>query len=58
MDTAIDTWGRVDIVINDAGIEIKKPFPDFGDVEFARMLDVHVWDTWLLTQIAWPYMQR
>ncbi|RSL76987.1 hypothetical protein BHE90_010266 [Fusarium euwallaceae] len=58
VDTAIETWGRVDIVINNAGIEIKKDFPDFSDADFARMMDVHVWGTWRLTQIAWPHMQR
>lgn len=58
VDAAINTWGRIDILINNAGIDFAKPFAEFTDLEFSRILGVHVWGTWLLTQLSWPHMQR
>ncbi|RGP63946.1 3-oxoacyl-acp reductase [Fusarium sporotrichioides] len=58
VDAAINTWGRIDILINNAGIDFSKPFTDFTDSDFSRFLGVHVWGTWLLTQLSWPHMQR
>ncbi|KAF6784304.1 hypothetical protein CMUS01_16304 [Colletotrichum musicola] len=58
VEVAIATWGRIDIVINNAGIEIKKPFLDFTDEDFSRMMAVHVWGSWMLTQLAWPHMRK
>ncbi|KAH7231401.1 uncharacterized protein BKA55DRAFT_582691 [Fusarium redolens] len=58
VDAAINTWGRIDILINNAGIDFSKPFTEFTDSDFSRFLGVHVWGTWLLTQLSWPHMQR
>ncbi|KAF4987905.1 hypothetical protein FDECE_15262 [Fusarium decemcellulare] len=56
--TAIEEYGRIDILINNAGIEIKKSFADFTDSDLSRMIGVHVWGSWMLTQLVWPHMQK
>lgn len=57
LQTAIDKYGRIDILINNAGIEIKKGFPDFTDADLSRMWGVHVLGAWVLTQLVWPHMK-
>ena len=41
VQTAIDTWGRLDIVVNNAGYTIDAPIHKMGDEAFQRMLDIH-----------------
>src|ERR1700684_3390750 len=42
IDTALDAWGRVDIVINNAGIVRDAPFEDMTAEQFEHLLDVHL----------------
>ncbi|PTD02358.1 Peroxisomal multifunctional enzyme type 2 [Fusarium culmorum] len=41
VDAAINTWGRIDILINNAGIDFPKPFTEITDSDFSRFLGVH-----------------
>ncbi|MGK0741931.1 SDR family NAD(P)-dependent oxidoreductase [Leucobacter sp. Z1108] len=54
--TAIEHFGRVDIVLNNAGIVHFYKFEDYPDDEFDHMLSVQVGASWHLTRAAWPYM--
>jgi 3-oxoacyl-[acyl-carrier protein] reductase len=40
--TAIDAWGRLDIVVNNAGYTMDAPVHKLSDDAWARMLDIHV----------------
>src|SRR6202011_4908518 len=42
IDTALRTWGRVDIMINNAGIVSDAPFEDTTADRLAPLLDVHL----------------
>ncbi|KAF5851141.1 hypothetical protein GGP41_003926 [Bipolaris sorokiniana] len=55
--TAIKQYRRVDVLIKNAGIEIKKPFEDMTVDDLSRMLDVHVMGSWHLPQLLWPHMK-
>lgn len=57
VSTALEHYGQLDILINNAGIEIKKSFGDFSSEDFRRMMDVHVFGSWTLTHLAWPHMR-
>src|SRR5262245_36347799 len=35
--TALDRFGRIDTLVNNAGIFIAKPFTDYSDADFAAM---------------------
>jgi len=39
--TAIDAWGKLDIVVNNAGYTIDAPIHKMSDDAFQRMLDIH-----------------
>ncbi|WP_255325973.1 SDR family NAD(P)-dependent oxidoreductase [Sphingobium aromaticivastans] len=58
VQTAIDTYGRVDILINNAGICNWAPFPEISYSEFQEMRQVHYDGPWLITQAAWPHMVK
>jgi NAD(P)-dependent dehydrogenase (short-subunit alcohol dehydrogenase family) len=53
---AVDTWGRVDIVVNNAGILRDKTFAKMDLADFRLVLDVHLMGAVHCTKAAWPHM--
>ena len=53
--TAIEVFGRLDAVINNAGIHDPGLFENLSVDQFRRMIDVHYFGTLLVTRAAWPY---
>ncbi len=45
-------FGRLDIAVNNAGIEFKKPFVDVTDKEWNEVLGVNLYGAFLVSQIA------
>jgi NAD(P)-dependent dehydrogenase (short-subunit alcohol dehydrogenase family) len=56
--SVLDRWGRVDILINNAGIESSKPFLDIGLEEYERVMRINTTGTWLCCQAVIPLMLR
>ena len=56
VQTAIDAYGRVDVVVNNAGIADPGPFADEPLDRFRRMIDVHYLGSVYVTKAAWPHM--
>ena len=42
VQTAIDAWGKIDIIVNNAGYTLDAPIHKMSDDWFQRMLDIHV----------------
>lgn len=55
---AIDAYGRIDIIINNAGILRDKAFANMEDKQFQQVMDVHLRGTYKVTKAAWPYMLK
>ena len=53
---AIDIWGRVDILINNAGILRDKSFAKMEIGDFALVLDVHLMGAVHCCKAVWPHM--
>lgn len=45
-------FGRLDVCINNAGIEIKKPFLQVSDDEWNKVLNVNLFGSYLVSQVA------
>ena len=58
MKTAIDAFGRVDIVINNAGILRDKAFQNMTPDQLDPVLDVHLKGAFYVTQPAWQIMRE
>jgi len=56
--TAVDAWGRVDVVVCNAGIEGGGQFHQYSDDEWHRELAVHLTGTYSVIRHAWPHLRR
>ncbi|TQS32934.1 hypothetical protein Golomagni_06740, partial [Golovinomyces magnicellulatus] len=54
--TAIDAYGRIDILINNAGILRDKSFSNMSDEQWDIINAVHLRGTYKCSRAAWPYM--
>jgi NAD(P)-dependent dehydrogenase (short-subunit alcohol dehydrogenase family) len=58
VDTALRAWGRVDIVINNAGIVGDAPFEDMTAERLEPLIDVHLKGAFYVTRPAWTVMRE
>jgi NAD(P)-dependent dehydrogenase (short-subunit alcohol dehydrogenase family) len=58
IDTALRTWGRVDILINNAGIVRDAPFEEMTADRLEPLLDVHLKGAFYVTRPAWKVMRE
>ncbi|WP_082975350.1 SDR family NAD(P)-dependent oxidoreductase [Mycobacterium sp. 1245805.9] len=58
IDTALRAWGRVDIVINNAGIVGDAPFADMTADRLEPLIDVHLKGAFHVTRPAWNLMRE
>lgn len=55
---ALDTFGKVDILINSAGINIRGAIDEVTPEDFAKVMDVNVTGTWLASRAVTPHMKK
>jgi NAD(P)-dependent dehydrogenase (short-subunit alcohol dehydrogenase family) len=56
VEAALDSFGRLDIIINNAGISNLQFFEDLPLDDFTRMNDVHYMGTVHVLKAAWPHL--
>ncbi|WP_367942429.1 SDR family NAD(P)-dependent oxidoreductase [Enterocloster citroniae] len=54
----VKQMGSLDILVNNAGVHSKKPMEQITQEELKRIMDVHVFGAYALTQAAVPYMKK
>ena len=52
----VEAFGGLDVLVNNAGIEIAKPITELTDEEFSRLLDINVTGTFRFTKAVVPAM--
>ena len=58
VETAIDAWGKLDIVVNNAGYTIDAPLHKMSDEQFQRMLDIHAIVPFRVCRAAAPHLRE
>lgn len=56
VNLAIETWGRIDIVVNNAGVPSLGDFPTETRESIERAVNVNLWGTYNTIIAAWPHM--
>ncbi|MEP0712176.1 glucose 1-dehydrogenase [Algoriphagus sp.] len=55
---AFDAFGRIDTLINSAGINIRGAIDELQLEEFSKVMDINVTGTWLCSKAVTPYMKE
>jgi 3-oxoacyl-[acyl-carrier protein] reductase len=58
VQTAIDAWGRIDIIVNNAGYTIDAPIHKMSDDAYQRMLDIHTVVPFRVIRAAAPHLRE
>ncbi|QIZ37756.1 SDR family NAD(P)-dependent oxidoreductase [Saccharopolyspora sp. ASAGF58] len=58
IDTAVREFGRVDVLVNNAGIISYATFEDMTDEKWDRMLSVTLYGTYHMSKAVWPIFKR
>eukprot|EP00301_Raphidiophrys_heterophryoidea_P020429 c5123_g1_i1.p1 GENE.c5123_g1_i1~~c5123_g1_i1.p1 ORF type:complete len:298 (+),score=75.82 c5123_g1_i1:37-930(+) len=56
--TAIDTWGRLDIIISNAGILRDVSFAKMSQKQWNDIIDVHLHGTFSVVHAGWPHLLK
>lgn len=57
VETAMDAYGRVDVVVNNAGILRDSSFAKMTDDDWDIIYRVHLFGSYKVTRAAWPHMR-
>ncbi|TAK73195.1 MAG: SDR family oxidoreductase [Gammaproteobacteria bacterium] len=52
------TWGLLDVLVNNAGINIRKPAQDYQQDEFIKIMDTNLTSSYQLCQKAYPLLKK
>jgi 3-oxoacyl-[acyl-carrier protein] reductase len=58
VQTAIDAWGKIDIIVNNAGYTIDAPIHKMSDDAFQKMLDIHTVVPFRVIRAAAPHLRE
>ena len=58
VQTAMDNFGRIDVIINNAGILRDKSFNKMTEADWDLVYQVHVKGAFKVSHAAWPYMKE
>jgi NAD(P)-dependent dehydrogenase (short-subunit alcohol dehydrogenase family) len=58
VDTCVEKFGKVDILINNAGVNIRGPIDELSLEDFKQVMDINVNGVWLFARAVIPHMKK
>lgn len=58
IETAISNFGRIDVLINNAGILRDKSLANTADEDWDKIHDIHLKASFITTRAAWPHFRK
>lgn len=58
IDEAVSVFGKIDILVNSAGVHHTHGFEDIGEAEFDKIMDTNVKGTFYMSQFMIKYMKK
>ncbi|KAL5005553.1 hypothetical protein ScPMuIL_019009 [Solemya velum] len=58
VETALKNFGRIDVVVNNAGILRDRSFARISDKDWDIIHQIHLRGSFLVTRAAWPHMKK
>lgn len=58
IDKVIKIWGTLDIVINNAGTNIRKPAEEYTLLEYEKIMQTNLTSTFNICQLAYPLLKK
>lgn len=58
IETAISNFGRIDVLVNNAGILRDKSIANITDSDWDMITDIHLKAGFITTRAAWPYFKK
>ena len=58
VETAMKTWGRVDVLVNNAGVTAFGALDEIPTEDVRRVIDINFWGPYMLMRAVWPIMKR
>lgn len=57
-DSVVERFGRIDVLVNSAGINIRRPIEELALDEFQQVIDINLTGTWLCCRAAAAVMKQ
>lgn len=51
-------WGRLDVLVNNVGMNIRKPFADYEEAEYRSIFETNLFSVLAITRLCFPLLQR
>lgn len=58
IDKVNKMWGALDIIINNAGTNIRKPAEEYTLIEYEKIMQINLTSTFTICQLAYPLLKK
>jgi len=58
VEAVVEAWGKIDVLVSNAGVQIVHPIQDFPFAEWKKLLSIHLDGAFLTTKACLPHMYK